>query len=80
MKKHNIFWRDNGWTVIREADSKKHLTEISCLCKDSSIIEIRKRHNDGEEEVLKKAIDSKHSLPMSSAEFEEKYFNDEFEI
>ena len=80
MKKYTIYWKDDGWTVIREADAKKHVTEITCLSKDSTIIEIRKRHNDGEEEKLTKAIDANHSLPMSNKEFEKKYFNDEFDI
>lgn len=69
MKKAIIDWKENGWTVVQEANAAKHIVEISCLAENGSVVEIRKRHNDGEEEVLKKAINAEYSLPMSLDDF-----------
>lgn len=67
MKK--IEWNENGWTVIQEADPKKHVLEISCLAKDGEVVEVRIRHNDGEEEKLTKKLDDAHTLPMAFEDF-----------
>ena len=64
-----IEWNENGWTVIQEADPVKHILEITCLAVDGKIIEVRKRHNDGEEEKLTKKLDETHSLPMPLDDF-----------
>ena len=65
----NIEWNENGWTVIQEADPAKHILEITCLAEDGKVVEIRKRHNDGEEEKLTKKLDDTHTLPIPLAEF-----------
>lgn len=64
MDIYKIKWKNDGWTVIQEADARKHVLEITCLAENGVVTEIRKRHNDGEEEKLTKAIDSNHPLPM----------------
>ena len=64
-----IEWNENGWTIIQEADPVKHILEIACLAEDGTVIEVRKRHNDGEEEKLTKKLDDAHSLPMPLKEF-----------
>lgn len=64
MKKKEIFWNQNGWTTLQDADEKKHILEISCFSDNGNVTEIRMRHNDGEEECFKKKIDDTHSLPM----------------
>ena len=65
----SIEWRESGWTVIQESDPEKHLLEIACLAEDGKVVEIRKRHNDGEEEKLTKKLDDAHTLPMSLEDF-----------
>lgn len=67
MKK--IEWNENGWTVIQESDPEKHVLEIACLTEDGMVVEVRRRHNDGEEEKLKNKLDDEHSLPMPFADF-----------
>lgn len=64
-----INWNENGWTVIQEADPVKHILEITCLAEDGIVVEVRKRHNDGEEEKLTQKLDDTYSLPMSLGEF-----------
>ncbi|GEM_PF-2312098 len=69
MKKKDILWLPNGWTVIQEADAENHVLEISCFAKDGIVTEVRKRHNDGEEEKLTKKLDATHNLPMALDDF-----------
>lgn len=64
-----IDWNENGWNVIQEADPVKHILEITCLAEDGKVVEVRKRHNDGEEERLTKKLDDTYTLPMSLGEF-----------
>ncbi len=64
-----ISWNENGWTTIQEADAEKHILEICCLAEDGIVKEVRRRHNDGEEEKLTKVLDGTHELPMPLAEF-----------
>lgn len=64
-----IEWNENGWTVIQEADPVKHILEITCLAEDGIVVEVRKRHNDGEEEKFTTKLDNTHSLPMPLDEF-----------
>ena len=63
MKK--IEWNENGWTVIQEADPVKHILEITCRVEDGKVVEVRRRHNDGEEEKLTGKLDETHTLPMA---------------
>ena len=67
MKK--IEWNKYGWTVIQESDPDKHILEIACLTKDDAVVEVRRRHNDGEEEKLTGKLDETHSLPMAFEDF-----------
>ena len=67
MKK--IEWNKNGWTVIQESDPEKHVLEIAALTEDGKVVEIRRRHNDGEEEKLKGKLDDTYSLPMAFDDF-----------
>ncbi len=69
MKFSQINWINDGWTVIQDADAEKHVLEISCFAKDGQVTEIRKRHNDGEEEKLTKKINDEFALPMSLEAF-----------
>ncbi len=79
MKKNvEIVWNENGWTIIQDADAEKHIVEVSCFAEGGNVTEIRKRHNDGEEEKLKKAIDANHTLPMSIEDFKKALNNNEF--
>lgn len=77
MKKVKIGIKPSGWTVIQEANAEKHILEISCLAEDGKIIEIRKRHNDGEEQKITSKIDATHSLPMDIDEFKTAVENQE---
>ena len=69
MSKLKIDWNENGWTVIQSADPGKHILEISCFTEDGKVTEVRKRHNDGEEEKLTKKLDEAHTLPMAFEDF-----------
>ena len=69
MKKDYINWNDHGWTTIQDADAEKHIIGISCLTEDGYVTEVRKRHNDGEEEILRKKLDINFSLPMKFEDF-----------
>ncbi len=79
MKNKNIIWKEEGWTTIQDANPVKHIVEISCFAEGGNVTQIRKRHQDGEEEKLTKAIDKNHSLPMSLEAFKTAYDNNEFE-
>lgn len=72
MKK--IAWEENGWTVVQHADAKKHILEINCRAEDGQVVEVRVRHNDGEEKKgeLYRG-NGKVVLPMALKEFQELY-------
>ncbi len=57
------------YTIIQDVDAEQHLLEISCFAENGVVTEVRKRHNDGEEEKLTKRLDETHSLPMALADF-----------
>ncbi len=62
-------WNAYGWTVIQESDPEKHILEIACLTEDGKVVQVRRRHNDGEEEKLTGKLDETYSLPMDFEEF-----------
>ena len=64
IKMKKIEWSKNGWTVIQESDPDKHILEIACLAENGKVVEVRRRHNDGEEEKLTGKLDENHTLPM----------------
>ncbi len=80
MKKSEIFWKNDGWTTVQEVDAKKHLIGIDCRADDGSIVEVRIRHNDGEEAKGKIMLDGKNILPISIDEFNKLYAEGKLEI
>lgn len=64
-----IDWKEAGWTTIQEADPVKHILGIMCLTEDGKVVEVRYRHNDGEEERLTGKIDDAHTLPIAFEDF-----------
>lgn len=80
MKKSDIIWKNDGWTTVQEADSKKHLLEIMCRAENGTVVEIRFRHNDGEETKGKAFLDGKSLLPISIDEFSKLYLGGKLEI
>ncbi len=62
-------WNAYGWTVIQESDPEKHILEIACLTENGKVVQVRRRHNDGEEEKLTGKLDETYSLPMDFEEF-----------
>ena len=65
-----IEWNENGWTLIQEADAEEHKMEISCLCADGIVTEIRVRHNDGEETKGVCTKNGENILPLPAKKFE----------
>jgi len=76
----NIKLVDNAWNSIQDADSKKHVLEISARTESGKVVEVRVRHNDGEEIKAKVFVDGKSVLPMAIADFETRFNNCELEI
>lgn len=68
-KEKPIEWNSDGWTIVQEADAEKHILEISCRAENGVVVEVCRRHGDGEEEKLGKNLDGVHKLPMSLEEF-----------
>lgn len=75
-----IFWNENGWTVCQDADAEKHLLEISCRAENGTVVEVRVRHNDGEETKGTVTKNGKTVLPIALAEFKKLYQKGELEI
>lgn len=80
MKKSDIIWKNDGWTTVQEADAEKHVLEICCRAEDGLVVEVRIRHNDGEETNGRVLRDGKNVLPISLREFRELYNKGELEI
>ncbi len=80
MNVNYIDWKENGWIVIQDADSKKHLLEISCRAENGEIVETRIRHNDGEEAKGNVVYEGKKALPMSVERFKKLYTQGLLEI
>jgi len=78
MKK--ILWKEEGWTTIQEADAKKHILEISCLAEGGNVVEVRIRHNDGEEQKGKVTKNGENVLPVSLSAFKKLYEDGELDI
>lgn len=73
MKKKEIIWNENGWTVMQDADAEKHVLEISCRAENGVVVEVRSRHNDGEEKKGIVTLDGAEVLPMPLADFKKYY-------
>ncbi len=68
MKK-DIFWNENGWTVVQDADAEKHVLEISCYAENGVVTTVIERHHDGEEKKSTKSFGGGNALPMPLDEF-----------
>ena len=67
MKKNA--WNKDGWTIVQEADAEKHLLGISCRAEDGVVVEVRIRHNDGEEVKGKALLNGQNILPAPIEDF-----------
>lgn len=73
-------WKEDGWTTLQEADSEKHILEISCRAENGMVVEVRIRHNDGEEAKAKVTLNGESALPMAIKDFQKNYEKGKFEI
>ena len=80
MKNSAVTMKKDGWTTVQEADAKKHILEISCRAENGSVVEVRIRHNDGEETKGAVLCDGKNALPISIEEFCELYNSGKLDI
>ena len=80
MAKLKVNIIDNAWTTLQEADAEKHILEISCRASAGKVVEVRIRHNDGEEEVAKIMYEGKAALPMDIKTFTKLYKAEKLEI
>ena len=65
-----IKWKKDGWTEVQKADAKKHVLEIMCRTENDSVVELRVRHNDGEEKKGEVYLNGEKALPLTISEFE----------
>lgn len=72
--------KDNGWTTIQEANSKKHIKEINCRAEDGMVVEVSLRHSQGELVKTEVMFGGQKALPMAIKEFQKHFDNDEFNI
>lgn len=80
MKKTDIIWKKDGWTTLQEADAEKHVLEIACRANAGEVIEVRIRHNDGEEKKAEVLLDGAAALPMKLEAFKKNFTKGLFEI
>ena len=80
MRKPEIDWKSDGWTAMQDADAEKHLLEITCRAEAGVVVEIRIRHNDGENAKGKATLNGENILPMPIREFAELYTKGALEI
>lgn len=80
MKKTDILWNPNGWTRLQDADAEEHKLELTCRAENGVVVEMRVRHNDGEEKPGVVTIDGEPALPMQLAAFKKAFLADWFEI
>lgn len=64
-----INWNNDGWTEIQSVNAAKHVVGISCFAENGVVKQVRLRHNDGEEELIEKAVAPGKTLPMPMDEF-----------
>lgn len=75
-----IKWNENGWTAIQDADAKKHVLEIDARAEEGKVVELRIRHNDGEEQAAEVTYEGKPALPMDIKEFQKLFEKKALEI
>lgn len=68
-KLEGVEWNENGWTTVQKADPVNHVLEINCRAENGEIVEIRTRHNDGEDTKGIVTVEGKDALPISIKEF-----------
>lgn len=78
--KESINWEENGWTLVQEADAEEHKLEISCRTENGVVVEVRIRHNDGEENKGTCTKNGVNALPMTTKEFEKNFKKLEFGV
>ena len=76
MKKLNVEFKKDGWTVVQNADGHKHELEIICRAENGIIVETRVRHHSGEEQKGSVTLNGQNALPLSIEDFK-KYFESE---
>ncbi len=75
-----IKWNKNGWTAMQDADAQKHVLEINCRAERGVVVELRIRHNDGEETTGTALYKGENALPMDIEDFKKLYLAGELEI
>ncbi len=80
MKKKDIIWNEDGWTVVQDADAENHVLEISCRAENGKVVEVRIRHNDGEEAKGSVTLDGENAIPMDIKDFKKAYLKGKLEI
>ena len=60
---------NEGWTSLQEADASKHILEVNVRSENGKVCEVRVRHHDGEEQLVKVFYNGAPALPMDNAEF-----------
>lgn len=80
MKKPEVNWNEDGWTTVTTANAVTHQLEVLCRCENGRVVEVRARHNDGEEvtgNVYCLGKGDEPVLPMSIRRFEKHFFKGE---
>ena len=80
MKKFEILWKENGWVCLQEADAEKHILEINALVENDKVVDVKIRHNDGEEQQGVITLDGENPLPMKVKDFAKLFGKGKFEI
>lgn len=75
-----VVWKNDGWTCVQEADVEKHILEVNCRAEDGAVVEVRIRHNDGEEKAGTVLLDGENALPMSIADFSKAFAKGKLDI
>lgn len=73
-------WKEDGWTTLQDADAEKHVLEIACRAEKGTVVEVRIRHNDGEETQGQVLYNGQKALPMDLAEFKKLYNGGKLDI
>lgn len=80
MEAKEIIWKKDGWTAVRDADAEQHLLGVIARAENGVVVEVRVRHNDGEETKGKVLCNGANALPMDCGKFAELFCNGELKI
>lgn len=75
-----IVWKKDGWTTVQEANTEKHIAEISCRSENGMVVEVRARTSRGEEQKVDVLLNGKRALPMSIEDFQHHFNKEELEL